>query len=282
MGWIKTAEEKEAARKKRLGKVLFKDSREKVLLALQTGADPNAVNEYEYTALCSQVSARNHDIAAVLLEHGANPNAVSKNNYTPLMSAAGNGDLKLAKMLVEGGADLNNQSEDGRSALHHAAYWGRGKVIEYLLAQGADVTLRDGHMNTAADLASKRDHPGITSLLRGDLGAKEPAETDDTATGWKKTAPHEIALVSDKYAIGCRMTEIFNFRAAHYTHIAANLTTGAESQSQRSFDTFGDVSVLREAMQELLARGGEVDADQQAKLTVKAAVPRGLSAGSGS
>lgn len=281
MGWIKTADEKEAARKKRLGKSLFKDQREKVEVALQGGADPNTVNEYGYTALCSHVSSRNHDIAALLLENGANPNGVSSNNYTALMSAAGNGDLKIVKMLVERGANMNDQSDDGRSALHHAAYWGRGKVIEYLIAQGADLTLRDGHMNTAADLAAKRDHPGITSLLRGDLAGKDAA-TDDQATGWKKTSPHEIALVSDKPAIGYRMTEIFNFRAAHYTHIASNLTTGAESQSQRSFDTFGDAVVLREAMQELLARGGEVDAEVQAKFSGKLTVPRGLSIGSGS
>ena len=282
MGWIKTAEEKEAARKKRLGKLLFKDSRDKVLAALQLGADPNAVNEYGYTALCSHISSRNHEISALLLEHGANPNGVSTNNYTSLMSAAGNGDLKMVKLLVAGGANLNDQGDDGRSALHHAAYWGRGKVIEYLMAQGADVTLRDGHMNTAADLAAKRDHPGITALLRGDLGEKEPAAAHESPTGWKKTAPHEIALVSDKPQIGYRITEIFNFRAAHYTHIAANLTTGAESQSQRSFDTFGDIAVLREAMQELLTRGGEVDGDVQVKFSVKTAVPRGLSAGSGS
>lgn len=281
MGWIKTADEKEAARKKRLGKSLFKDQREKVEVALQGGADPNTVNEYGYTALCSHVSSRNHDIAALLLENGANPNGVSSNNYTALMSAAGNGDLKIVKLLVERGANMNDQSDDGRSALHHAAYWGRGKVIEYLIAQGADLTLRDGHMNTAADLAAKRDHPGITSLLRGDLAGKDAA-TDDQATGWKKTSPHEIALVSNKPAIGYRMTEIFNFRAAHYTHIASNLTTGAESQSQRSFDTFGDAVVLREAMQELLARGGEVDAEVQAKFSGKLTVPRGLSIGSGS
>ncbi len=281
MGWIKTADEKEAARKKRLGKSLFKDQREKVEVALQGGADPNTVNEYGYTALCSHVSSRNHDIAALLLENGANPNGVSSNNYTALMSAAGNGDLKIVKLLVERGANMNDQSDDGRSALHHAAYWGRGKVIEYLIAQGADLTLRDGHMNTAADLAAKRDHPGITSLLRGDLAGKDAAP-DDQATGWKKTSPHEIALVSDKPAIGYRMTEIFNFRAAHYTHIASNLATAAESQSQRSFDTFGDAVVLREAMQELLARGGEVDAEVQAKFSGKLTVPRGLSIGSGS
>ncbi len=281
MGWIKTADEKEAARKKRLGKFLFKDQREKVDAALQAGADPNTINEYGYTALCSHVSSRNHDIAALLLENGANPNGVSSNNYTALMSAAGNGDLKIVKLLVERGASMNDQSDDGRSALHHAAYWGRGKVIEYLIAQGADLTLRDGHMNTAADLAAKRDHPGITSLLRGDLAGKDAA-TDDQATGWKKTAPYEIALVSDKSAIGYRMTEIFNFRAAHYTHIASNLTTGAESQSQRSFDTFGDAVVLREAMQELLARGGTVDAEIQAKFSGKHTVPRGLSIGGGS
>ena len=281
MGWIKTAEEKEAARQKRLAKPLFKDNQDKLEAALAAGANPDAINDVGYSALSYQSSSNNANNVAVLLANRANPNGETRNNYNALHAAATNGALDVVKLLVQHGADMNAQSQDGRTALHHAAIRGRGRVVEFLMAQGADITLRDTHMDTAADLAAKKEHMGIAALLRGDLAEKEEAAADDAA-GWKKTGPHEIALVSDKSVIGYRMTEIFNFRAAHYTHIASNLSTGAESQSQRSFDTFGDAAVLREAMQELLTRGGDVDTEVQAKLTVKAAVPRGLSAGSGS
>lgn len=281
MGWIKTPEEKAAARQKRLDKALFKDDIRKVTAALDAGADPNARNEYRYSAIAYHASSRHNDIVLLLLDRGADPNGKTDNDYSALMAAASHDDVALAKLLCERGANIDAQSNDGRTALHHAAYWGRGKVIQFLLSQGADTSLRDSRMNTAADIAAKENYPGVASLLRGEIGAPAAAETSQPCEGWHKTAPQEIARISDKPAIGYRVTEIFNFHAGHYTHIAANLKTGAESQSQRGFDEFFDVSPLREAMDALLSRGGTVEADMQARLSVKAAAPRGLTMGGG-
>lgn len=281
MGWFKTPEEKQAGQQRRLEKGLFKDNIEKVRAALDAGASPNACGQYGTSALAYHASEKRRDVVQLLLSRGADPNGSTRNDYTPLILAAANGDMATVRMLCEHGANVNAQNKDGHSSLHRAAYWGRGDVIEYLLTQGADAMLRDARMELAADIAAKEKYPGIAALLRGELDAGR-AVAEETHDGWHKTAVHEIALVTDKPAIGYRITEIFNFKAGHYTHIAANLKTGMESQSQRGFDDFGETEALREAMSALLVRGGRVEPDMVARLSGKGgAAIRGLSSPQG-
>jgi hypothetical protein len=278
MGWFKTPEEKDAARQHRLNKLLFKDDIEKVRAALDAGADPNVLrNGDDYSALSFHVEGKRKAIVALLLERGARPDFGSSAGHTPLMVAARAGSLPLVMALHEKGANLNAQSDSGWSALHNAAYWGRGPVIQYLMDKGADVTLTDTRMNTAADIAAKENYPRVAELLRGGAPA---AEVEAAPQGWQKTADDEIAHISEKKAIGYRITEIFNFGAAQYTHIAANVKTGAESQHQRDFADFSETTVLRTAMEELLTRGGRIEADIQAKIYGKhLPTQRGLSQG---
>lgn len=278
MGWFKTPEEKDAARKHRLNKQLFKGDIEKVRAALDAGADPNVLrNDHDYSALSFHTEGKRKEIVALLLERGAQPDFGSSAGHTPLMVAARAGSQEIMGLLIDKGAQVNAQSDSGWSPLHNAAYWGRGPVIHYLLAQGADKSLRDNRMNTASDIAAKENYPRIAELLRD---GTEPAEEKPATQGWQKTADDEIAHVRDKPAIGYRITEIFNFGAAQYTHIAANLKTGAESQHQRDFADFSETAVLREAMEELLARRGKISADMQSRMSGKTmSAARGLSAG---
>lgn len=278
MGWFKTPEEKQAAEARRLAKGLFKDNIDKVRAAIEAGADVNACGEHGHSALAYHASSRRIHILKLLLEKGADPNGKTNNNYTPLMAAASDNDVDTITLLLEKGAYINARSSDGRCALHHAAYWGRGNAIACLIAQGADNTLRDSRMNSAADIAIKENYPGIAALLRGDLDDKPADPVPDLPGGWQKTAEDEIARVSNKPQIGYRMTEIFNFRALHYTQISANMQSGAESQSLRGFDDFSDPSLLREAMGELLSRGGAVAPEVQARLAGKSSQKPGLSA----
>ncbi len=259
MGWIKTPEEKAAARQKRLDKALFKDDIRKVTAALDAGADPNARNEYRDSAIAYHASSRHYDIVLLLLDRGADPNGKTDNDYSALMAAASHDDVALAKLLCERGANIDAQSNDGRTALHHAAYWGRGKVIQFLLSQGADTGLRDSRMNTAADIAAKENYPGVVSLLRGEIGGPAAAETSQPREGWHKTAPQEIARISDKPAIGYRITEIFNFGAGVYNRIARNLSTDHESQSMRLFDEMQGSALLQQAADAYVRLGGDAD-----------------------
>jgi len=278
MGWFKTPEEKDAARKHRLNKLLFKRDLEKVRAALDAGADPNVLrNDNGHSALSHHTEGKQTEIVTLLLSRGANPDFGSSTGHTPLMAAARGGDLSLVRLLHEKGANLNAQSDAGWTALHNAAYWGRGPIIQYLMENGADVTLADSRMNRAEDIALKENYPRVAELLRG--GAPV-LEEDSGPQGWQKTAADEIAHIGEKPAIGYRITEIFNFKAAQYTHIAANIKTGAESQHQRDFADFSETAVLREAMEELLKRGGRIEADMQAKISGKhLSAPRGLAQG---
>ena len=102
-------------------------------------------------------------------------------------------------------------------------------------------------MNTAADTADKHNYPRLGDLIRGKPRV-ENKPAPEKSNGWTKTAVDEIARVTEKKSIGYRLTEIFNFKTAMYTHIAANMATGAESQSMRSFDEFPDTALIREAL----------------------------------
>jgi len=275
MGWIKTPEEKAAARQKRLDKGLFKDDTRKVIAALDAGANPNARNEYGYSAISYQASSRRNEAVKVLLERGADPNGKTDNDYSPLMAAASHNDVELAKLLCAHGANINAQSHDGRTPLHHAAYWGRGKIIQFLLSQGADTTLRDGRMNSAADIAAKENYPGVAALLRGELDEVPKEDNAPTVAGWHLTAPDEIARIDDKPAIGYRITEIFNFGAGVYNRIARNLATDHESQSMRLFDEMHGSTILQQAAEAFVRLGGDTE-NAAAAQSLTAKKPAGL------
>jgi hypothetical protein len=282
MGWFKTPDEKEARRKARLSKKLFSREVDKVRRALEAGAEPDLIrNDSGFSAITFHAEGGREDIVTLLIEHGGNPDFPGSSGHTALMAASRGGRLSLVKLLCEKGANVDAQSDSGWTPLHNAAYWGRGPVMEYLLERGADAQKTDNRMNTPADIATKEGYPRIADWLEGRVATPEPEPQQPAAqTGWQKTAADEIARISEKPAIGYRMTEIFNFSAAQYTHIAANLATGAESQHQRDFDSFSEQAMLRQAMDELLSRGGDVPADMKSKLSGKAyAAPRGLAQG---
>lgn len=278
MGWFKTPEEKDAARRHRLNKQLFNDDVGEVRAALDAGADPNVLRNHNgFSALAFHTDGNRPEIVALLLERGALPDFGAINDYTPLMAASRAGNLPLVKLLHEKGANVNAQADLGWSPLHHAAYRGRGPVIRYLIEHGADINLRDNRMDKPADIAAREGYPGISEMLREEK-TETPVEVKPDS--WYKTADDEIAHISEKSAIGYRITEIFNFRAAQYTHIATNLKSGAESQHQRDFADFSEAAALREAMEELLSREGTVSADMQARISGKnMSAPRGLAAG---
>lgn len=91
---------------------------------VENGADIEAVDDYERTALHRHTMARSGKIT-VLLELGANINAVDKYGDTPLHFAAGSGfNVTSVKKLIEYGANTNvlngNRQIPLERALNHA------------------------------------------------------------------------------------------------------------------------------------------------------------------
>lgn len=269
MGFFSSDEEKRQKRQQQLNKLLFKADPEKIRAALAAGAQPDAIkNKDGQSPLYLHASNGHSACVRVLLEHKANPDNGKDNGWTPLLIAARNDNYDCVVMLADAGANLNAQpNAGGYGPMHWAAYWGRGNTIQFLLDRGADRNLTDNHMDTPADVADKEKYPRLGDLIRG--RTKENVEPTKTKYGWVLTAPHEIALVREKNAIGYRLTEMFNFKTGLYTQIAANVATGAESQSMRSFEEFPDTTLIREAMEELTKKGGSVDEAMTARLSNK-------------
>ena len=127
-----------------------------VELLLAEGADPNLPTSWGAPPLLWATSNEHADVVALLLAAGATTNLQDAFGYTSFMRAAENGYPDILALLLAAGADPNLQDMRGKSALHWAAEFGHADVIELLLAAGADVNLRNNVGKTAAQVA--RDH----------------------------------------------------------------------------------------------------------------------------
>lgn len=70
----------------------------------------------------------------IALNNGAEINAVDEYGYTALHSAAENGHLEVVKLLVEQGADVNIRTQDGKTAAELAEAE-NPNVVAYLQTQ---------------------------------------------------------------------------------------------------------------------------------------------------
>jgi ankyrin repeat protein len=168
----------------------------KVRRILSRGADPNAKNDENSTAL--------HDAAEycpeaipILLEHGADPHARSAGGLTPLHIATLRGSVEATKMLIphtninirdndgrtpfhlaleyshcdaallllQHGADINTADNSGRTPLHLAAGAGCVEVVKRLLERGADPNVCDKNRNSVLHYAVKSLNKDIVKLI---------------------------------------------------------------------------------------------------------------------
>ena len=190
-------------------------SLEMVQLLIARGANVNARNNFNYTALHKAVSnfmkpdanEKNCEkILKILFDKGAEINAQDGNGTTPLMYAV----QKMAplKALVAKGADLNIQNKNGETALMFAVKGGLLKVIlggipvvggsvdatKFLISKGADVNLQDiwgktALMHAAGGVNALGNRYGTYTDILGILiekGAKLEAEDKEgnTALYW--------------------------------------------------------------------------------------------------
>lgn len=116
---------------------------EAVKLLLDRGADVDAKNQFEATALI--FGANDPDKARLLVAKGANVNAVSKNGRTALMSAATcDGCSETVGLLLSKGAEAKGKDRVGNTALYAAAQANDLESMRLLLEHGADAGGGDG------------------------------------------------------------------------------------------------------------------------------------------
>ncbi|KAJ4257543.1 hypothetical protein NW762_008667 [Fusarium torreyae] len=176
------------------------------LALLKAGADVDAVDAWNQTALFHAVNACSGDVVRTLLEHGADPNIASNTGHSPLEVAIRLNNSKAAKILLEFAPDLNaptttghppaflaslldctdaletlipyvdvDQVWDGERLIHRACFRGWGNVVEKLISRHANLhdPPKDVPKATPVSLAAEK---GRNDVLRALLVAGATVE----------------------------------------------------------------------------------------------------------
>ena len=98
----------------------------------------------------------------LLISHGADVNAEEQNDQTALMWAAADGHLEVVDALIAAGADVNARLRSGFTALFLAVREGESAVTRRLLAAGCDI---NGVMRTNQPSRFGRVNMRLTPLL---------------------------------------------------------------------------------------------------------------------
>ena len=171
-------------------------SPEAVKLLLDSGADVNAKNEVEATALI--LGAGNAEKARMLVEKGADVNAHSKLGRTPLMIAAGcDGCTATVKLLLDKGADPNAKDKQGNTAAG-SRFLGRHFGQRQIAAgQGRGRRCRRQPGLHAALQCREQLQSGGGETLSLEGGERQRAEYQGRRSEVRQDSTHQIDAVDD-------------------------------------------------------------------------------------
>ena len=163
-----------------------------VRLLLEHGADVNAVDKEQHSALMKAASAGRAQTAHVLLEYGADLRAEDKEGLTPLMLAAQSRRLEIVHMLLEKGADVDHRTPQGNTVLMAAAEGGRVEIVHLLMARNQDVNTVGVNGQTALLRAGLSGHEEMIAFLKqagARIGFLEAVILDDIAVAQSLPSP---------------------------------------------------------------------------------------------
>lgn len=132
---------------------------------INSGADIEAIDDNEDTALFVASIVGDLDIIRLLIMNGANISAKNVQGDTPLMYAVQyDNDYDVVKLLLDAGADPNAVNKSRNTALHHASINGQFDIVKLLLDYGADKSILTEDRRSSEELASC--FPQIASYIR--------------------------------------------------------------------------------------------------------------------
>lgn len=129
--------------------------------------DPNSRGLNGRPALMAYVWRDNKDRVEKLLAHGADVNALDSDDDTALHGAGQTGNVEIVRMLLDKGANPNAKNKVGGTPLMWAAVYGNVEAARLLLNRGADPSLKDADGITAAEWAARNKRENIVQLLKG-------------------------------------------------------------------------------------------------------------------
>ena len=101
---------------------------------IDAGADVNAQasNAQRVGAVHAAAAVQNHSMMKFLLERGADPNARQQLDYTALHTAAGRNDFDMAKLLLSHGAQRDPRGSDGKTPADVAHDHGHATFADWI------------------------------------------------------------------------------------------------------------------------------------------------------
>ena len=101
---------------------------------IEQGADVNAAadNAMRVAPVHAAAASCDHETMRMLLARGADPNAKQQLDYTALHGAASRGDIEMAKLLLAHGAERNAKASDGMTPADVARKYGKAEFAEWI------------------------------------------------------------------------------------------------------------------------------------------------------
>ena len=136
-------------------------------VCLNARADPNSASTNGNTCLHYAVlEGCSIECLQTLIAHGADVNAANKYNVTALMKACEKGNIDAINVLLNAGADTNIAGADGDTCLHNAVSGGCSKeVLETIITHGADVNITNRSSGTALMMACQKGNTAAMSVF---------------------------------------------------------------------------------------------------------------------
>lgn len=104
-----------------------------VKAALADGADKDAVDREEATAILRAARGGHLDVVRTLIAEGVDIDAQDQTCFNPFIHGCIHNDLELVKTMVEAGCDLKRLTRFGGNGLTPAAEKGHVEIVRYLL-----------------------------------------------------------------------------------------------------------------------------------------------------
>ncbi|MBM93125.1 MAG: hypothetical protein CMF51_00005, partial [Legionellales bacterium] len=133
--------------------------------ALKCGANVNAQNKNDWTALMSAAYMGHIEVVSILLKAGATVDVSNQCVSTVLMFASEKGHTGVVSILLKAGATVDAANQWGSTALMFASEKGHAATVSALLKAGANVNARRKNGSTALMLASENGYAATVSVL---------------------------------------------------------------------------------------------------------------------